>query len=159
MRNILLKKIAFLLIFSSLICSCTQHELDYSSFNEFRLETISSFYDLEEDKYGIYLYREDCPSCQNIKEDLLNYMNNLINNDNLLKLYLYNTNRLGGELVSYNPGDGLSVEETKEYLINNDIYTLEETIINYVPSLYVISQKKLTDYYAGAEIIDYLNSY
>ncbi len=160
-----MKKIKrFLLIFLTLFLTCCNSiphfdidpSLDYSSFEEYYLDSINNLYKKEEVTYGVYLYRVDCPTCEENKNALLNHLNEYKNGNKHFKVYLYNTVRLRSENATY-IDKMMSVEETKEAMINKNISTLEDTIINSVPSLYVVNNGVLYDYIAGGvEVAEFL---
>lgn len=156
------KRIILLSLFLvSLLSSCgnkypTYDEtFEYSDFNEYKLDNVKNMYDQEEGVYGVYFYQTTCSACDNIKNTLLGYVSDYKKETRNLKIYLYNTANLKVDYPSVKQND-LSGTELRNYLYNNDVHTIEETYINFTPSLYVISDNRIYDYYQGEEVLDFL---
>lgn len=155
------KKFLLLLLLLSLT-SCKNlptfdldESVDYSTFNEYKLDSIYNLYSQNEDVYGVYLYQSGCSACQNIKNSILGYLNEFQSTNKGLKIYLYNTSRLSGEYPSFNKGSG-NLDEDKSVMENLKPNTIEETYFGATPSLYVITQSYLKEYYYGKECAYYL---
>jgi len=142
-----------------------QNSNDYSDYDNFKLDNLENLYNQEEKTYYVYLYREDCPSCQNIKYRIFRYLELYKEDSTLTKMYIYDTKRLRSENPIYNKdftydsnGEYISrsEEEVKNYLLNNNVSTLKDTPIAFVPSLYVIENNAIKDFKGELNIIDYL---
>lgn len=163
MRKSFLKKIPILFYSLFILTSCYSlpyYELDpnvdYSTFNEYHLDSIKDMYSKEENEYAVYLYRVDCDACNKNKNALLGYLSEYEDNIRHFKVYLYNIVNLKLEGITYKTGEGMSVDEIRNELVNNKVSTLEDTIIENVPSLYVISNGRIIDYQEGIECIRYI---
>ncbi len=144
--------ILFLTIFITSCGSLPHFELDpsldYPSFKDCYLESINDFYLQKEEVYGIYLYRVDCDACNENKNVVLNHLNEYKKGNKNFKIYIYNTVRLKEEGAVYDDRV-LSVDETRNEMLSKKVSTLKDTIINVVPSLYIINQGVLNDFIAG----------
>lgn len=155
------KKFLILILFLSLVgCrSLPSFDLDegvdYTTFNEYKLDSINNLYSQKEDVYGVYLYQSGCEACQNIKNSILGYLSEYQETNKGFKIYLYNTSRLSGEYPSFNKGSG-NLDEDKSVMENLKPNTIEETYFGATPSLYVITQSYLKEYYYGKECAYYL---
>ena len=156
-----------LILLISTISSCSSkpnlphfdldENVDYVTFKEYELDNIKNMYDQEEDTYYVYLYRLDCPTCIGVKNSILGYLDLYSKSEVDTKLYLYNTVNLRNDYPSFNTGPTFKdVEEAKEYMLSNSINKIEDTIIKVVPSLYVINNNYLSDYYYGYDVISYI---
>ncbi len=163
MKKIFKGFILFILLFLTSCNSIPTFEidpsLDYSSFNEYYLDNINNFYLQKEETYGIYLYRVDCESCNENKNAILNHLNEYKKGNKHFKVYIYNTIRLKEENAVYTSNPSLSIEESKNIMVNNKVSSLKDTIINLVPSLYIVNNGVIYDYIAGGvEVAKYLIS-
>ena len=153
MKKIFKSFILFILLFLTSCNSLPTFEidpsLDYSSFKEYYLDNINNFYLQEEETYGIYLYRVGCESCNKNKNVILNHLNEYKNGNKHFKVYIYNTIRLKEEGANYISDSSLTIEECKNIMVNNKVSTLKDTIINLVPSLYIVNNGVIYDYIAG----------
>lgn len=158
------KLLVFLTSFLLLLTSCKVNDSSiptydnenetYSDYNEFKLDNFKNIFDQEEGSYAVYFYQDDCNSCNKIKSSVLGYLSDYKKEERYLKIYLYNTSRLGNE---YNAKrNEMNEKELRNYLYNNDIDSYENLIINVTPSLYVIADNKFYDYYEGSNIISYI---
>ncbi len=162
-----MKKRRFLTILLStlLLTSCNKYtpphfdldeDITYSTFDEYRLDNLNNLYSKDEDCYAVYLYREDCDECNSLKNSVLGYLNEYKNEKRYFKLYIYNTIRLLDENINYLKKDH-NYEENKKYMIEDNITNrVEDTIINVVPSLYVVKFNTLIDYYESSDTVKYL---
>ena len=131
--------------------------IDYVTFKEYELDNIKNMYNQKENTYYVYLYRIDCPTCNTCKNSLLGYLDLYSKGEVDTKLYLYNTVNLKNDYPSFNSGSNFEdEEEVKNYMLSNNINKIEDTIIKVVPSLYVISNNYLSDYYYGYDVISYI---
>ena len=163
---VFMKKRRFLTILFStlLLTSCNKYtpphydlddDVTYSTFDEYRLDNLNNLYSQEEDVYAVYLYREDCNECNSLKNSVLGYLSDYKKESRHFKLYLYNTVRLLDENINYLKKDH-NYEENKNYMIDNKVNSIEDTIINVVPSLYVIKFNTLIDYYESYDTVKFL---
>ncbi len=162
-----MKKRRFLTILLStlLLTSCNKYtpphfdldeDITYSTFDEYRLDNLNNLYSKDEDCYAVYLYREDCDECNSLKNSVLGYLNEYKNEKRYFKLYIYNTVRLLDENINYLKKDH-NYEENKKYMIeDNETTSIENTIINVVPSLYVVKFNTLIDYYESSDTVKFL---
>ncbi len=162
-----MKKKRFLTILFSvlLLTSCNvytppHYDLDddttYSTFDEYRLDNLNNMYSQDEDVYAVYLYKEDCTECNTLKNSILGYLSDYQKESRHFKLYIYNTIRLLDENINYLKKD-LNYNDAKKYMIDDNTTTkVEDTIINVVPSLYVIKYNTLIDYYESINTVQFL---
>jgi len=68
---------------------------DYNSYNH--LETYDQVLDQEKEDYVVYFYSETCPTCQDIKRDVLEVLNDEDKDNN--NVYLVDTNNLSQSAV------------------------------------------------------------
>ena len=71
------------------------------------------------------------------------------NGNKHFKLYIYNTVRLKEEGASYISDSSISIEESRSIMLENNVSTLKDTIINVIPSLYIVNNGQIYDYIAG----------
>ena len=87
-----------LLLVSSLLflSSCSNIKVyvnnkDYADYEQFVLPTLEDFYTLNEDNYFIYLYSDSCSHCDDIKKDIVSYLEKMKDPSfNSTILYIYN---------------------------------------------------------------------
>lgn len=148
-RSFILFSLLFLTSCNSIPTFDIDPSLDYSSFQEYYLDNINNLYTQEENTYGVYLFRTDCPTCNDNKNAILNHLNEYKNGNKHFKLYIYNTVRLKEEGASYISDSSISIEESRSIMLENNVSTLEDTIINVIPSLYIVNNGQIYDYIAG----------
>lgn len=147
----------------SLLASCGnkypayEETFEYSDFNEYKLDNVKNMYSQDEGVYGVYFYQTTCETCNNIKNTVLGYMNDYKNGEKTLKIYLYNTANLKIDYPSVKQND-YNEKELRSYLYDNNVNKIEDTYINATPSLYVISDKRIYDYYQGENVLEFIFS-
>lgn len=158
------KKLFPLLLFLILLSSCNEYKLpkfdldpsiNYSSFDEYKLDNMNNLFNQEEDVYALYLYNEDCESCKEIKNSMLGYLNEFKNEKRHFKVYLYNSIRLKNEFIQYK-NDKDNYNDIHNYYLNNEINNVKDMYFTFVPSLYVVKFGKVEDYYTGKDCIKYI---
>lgn len=132
---------------------------DFSDFKKFELPSLDLFYSLPLDYYFIYLLNDECKYCEEIKDDILKYYET---NDNPI-MYFYNMKAIGTKEGDENRS---KFQDRNEYssiyniniMLETHPKTLKETYFYCTPSLYVVKNKQLDDfYYVGEDIINFIN--
>ncbi len=152
------------LILGILLTSCTSifpkydldPSIDYSTYNEYKLDNFNNLYSQEEDIYAVYVYNTDCDICNNLKNTILGYLGDYKNETRRLKVYLYNSYRLKDENIDYLKELPSNYSSTSEYYSSNTISTVKDTLVESVPSLFVIKFNTLYEYLEGYEGPKYL---
>lgn len=153
-------------LFSSLLClfSCdTSYEdtkgRSYDEYVQYQLDStdfMNQFFSMEDDLYGIYMYGTTCPYCESIKGAVFDYLDN--NESNEMKLYIFDrgSNDSYATYFKTTPS-GYTTDELAEEMIGAT--SIDELYYIGVPSLYVIEDGALVEYYIGSTTIgDYLTS-
>lgn len=123
-----------------------------------QVETIKTMYTQSENDYGFYLYSEECGGCKEAKKCMVNYQEDYKNGEVFFKIYTYDALRLRPEGVEFktNP-EGLSPTEIKNEMVRKGVGEVKDTYFAYFPSLFVISDGKIVDYYAGpVDVVNFL---
>ena len=110
--------------------------LDYSTFSTHHLTTYQQVLDIEENQYILYYYLDNCPHCNLVKEDFLEWAFTR----NYSEIYFMN----GSNVIQVTDPDNIPTELT---ILNSG-----------TPILLVMSNGEFTDeYYSGSEdLIQYL---
>lgn len=150
----------FLCLISLTSCRSLPHydideSIDYSTFDEYKLDNINNLYSQKEDVYAVYFYQDNCSGCEKIKNSILGYLNEFKKDEKGLKVYLYNSSRLNEEYPSFKKGSG-NLEEDKEEMINAKVSDVTKTYFIATPSLYVVTSSFLVDFYYGTDVAYYL---
>ncbi len=159
------RKYILFILFSLILTSCSSSifpeynldpNIDYSTYNEYKLDNFNNLYSQEEDIYAVYVYNTDCNICSNLKNTILGYLGEYKSNTRRLKLYLYNSYRLKDENINYLkelPSDYSSIDD---YVSKKVPTKVEDTLVDGVPSLYVIRLNKLIELKEGYDGAKYL---
>jgi len=164
MKNLFKKLVIvlYLILISFSFSSCSKiptfdlkDKDDYSDYSSYNLDSIFNMYNKEEESYAVYLYKESCEGCNDIKNSILGYINEYDKNEdkNLLKIYLYNSVNLKVEGANYLSASGLTLDEVISKMNDkeNTINSIENTILSYTPALYVINNGALHEFRMGSE--------
>ena len=135
---------------------------DYSIFKDYKLDSLDNFYSLQDEKYMIYLYYDQCPYCFKIRGKIYDF---LLSEHNI-KLYPFNMFSSVSEFgIEYRAkfkniaNNKEEIEKEKNIEINEGVCELKDTLFVGVPALYVIEKNKLNDFICGSEeIVEYINN-
>ena len=127
----------FLLSLTSLTACNKSNELVDQVFQDYQVDN-AKFFNVEKEKYGIFIYSDGCSHCENVKLYLVDYI--VSEKQNNLPIYLYNisTNEVKFNEFSANPGT--SANENIEACIQQSINatSLDQIYLNGTPTIYII---------------------
>ncbi len=155
-----MKKISGIsLVFLSLLVSCNKPIMkDYDDYKEYELPSLELFYSLNMDYYFIYLTNDECKDCEEIKQEVLSYYDN---NDNP-RMFFFNMKSRGTIEGDKNRN---MFQDHNEYsyiyninvMMENKPNTLKETYFCCTPSIYVVKNNRLSEfYYIKEDVLNYI---
>lgn len=136
---------------------------EYKDYKDFFLPSLDEFYSMD-GKYSVQLYYETCPSCKKTRPYLFRHLEFLKADMKKSKVYIFDmkskSHESGEGVINRSKFKGAPEGSTKEELINemikDGVNKTSDTYYFGVPSLYVIDDHKLVDFYYGTdEITDY----
>lgn len=128
----------------------------YLDYKDYELNSLKELYSQSEEIYLVYFYEKDNNKCKENENKIFSYLDDYSNNKEHLKLYLYDFSKIKEETCSFLQNN-YDYQKSKKYMIeDNFTNTVERTIINTTPSLYVIKYNYLMDYYEDHDILDFL---
>lgn len=133
---------------------------EYKDYEEFFLPSLDEFYSLE-GKYSVQLYYETCPSCKQVRPYLFRHLEFLKADMKKSKSYIFDMkskkDESGQGVLNRNKFKSIPANPDKEKLmdemVNNKVNKVSDTYFFGVPSLYVIENNQLVDFYYGSDEI------
>ena len=125
---------------------------DYSEYSQFSLNKIEEdMFTQKEDKYGVYIYQENCGRCDQVKNEIFNFLDNYKETSSY-KLYLYEWKKASefyeGDIKHFK--GSISDQDDIVSLLRSTIgknNTKDIYIYSKTPSLYIIENNLLSDYH------------
>lgn len=162
-------KSGLIILLSSFIFSCEYIDNEtrtYNDFKDYKIE-IDDLYNVSENHYLVYLYREDCSHCNKIKGYIFDYIeeNNFVVKDSKkINMYLMEFDTSSSELGHFqrdkfkeNKGvSGYSDQEREEAIIemkNNHVSTISETYLVGFPMVYEVLNGSFNNGWFGDDTI------
>ncbi len=105
----------FIIIISVILFNMLSTELEYSSFD--RIEDYSEITNMNEDKYLVYFYSEECYYCKEIKYDVLEFADK---NNEGIKVYFLDA----GNVTGYNNISGMDGTPSMLMVVNGQLVDL-----------------------------------
>jgi len=105
----------FVIIISIILFNMLSTELEYSSFD--RIEDYSEITNMNEDKYLVYFYSEECYYCKEIKYDVLEFADK---NNEGIKVYFLDA----GNVTGYNNISGMDGTPSMLMVVNGQLVDL-----------------------------------
>lgn len=152
--------LSIFLTFFATLTSCTNHENDnetrsYADYPEFALPSIDEMYELKDVEYYVEYYFPECPHCQNIRSSIYNYMDKVKNGDENIPLYYFNIENGSTSNGSINRSkfkikpNSYNRDVLVSQMIREKVSKVSDTYFFGTPSLYVIKNGVLADFYIG----------
>lgn len=171
-----IRKIALFLSITSTLCliSCGDPNIidtpdgeidvskkDYLDYKEFFLDDLTNFYSYE-GRYSVQLYYDTCKYCKEARPYLFRHLEQYKSGAKKSKTLIYDMKKSTTEEGMINRQyfkknlDDLPKEKCIQEMLNNKVSDVKDTYYFSVPSLYVIENNKLVEFYSGStDIINY----